>query len=55
MELEPNSLDWNGNEKEHELELEDMKHTYGSLAIMAYPNSESSKTSYFWIFHFQTP
>ena len=27
MELEPNSLDWNGNELEHELELEDMKHT----------------------------
>ena len=25
MELEPNSLDWNGNELEHELELEDMK------------------------------
>ena len=27
MELEPNSLGWNGNELEHELELEDMKHT----------------------------
>lgn len=27
MELEPNSLDWNGNELEHELELEDMKRT----------------------------
>ena len=27
MELELNSLDWNGNELEHELELEDMKHT----------------------------
>ena len=26
-ELEPNSLDWNVNELEHELELEDMKHT----------------------------
>ena len=25
MELELNSLDWNGNELEHELELEDMK------------------------------
>ena len=25
MELEPNSLDWNENELEHE--LEDMKHT----------------------------
>ena len=28
MELEPNSLDWIGNELEHELELEDMKHTF---------------------------
>ena len=27
MELEPNSLDWNGNELEHKLELEDMKRT----------------------------
>ena len=27
MELEPNLLDWNVNELEHELELEDMKHT----------------------------
>ena len=27
MVLEPNSLDWNGNELEHELELEDMKRT----------------------------
>ena len=27
MELELNSLDWNGNELEHELELEDMKRT----------------------------
>ena len=25
MDLEPNSLDWNGNKLEHELELEDMK------------------------------
>ena len=25
MELEPNSLDWNGNELEHKLELKDMK------------------------------
>ena len=29
MELEPNSLDWNGNELEHELELEDMKRIIG--------------------------
>ena len=27
MELEPNSLDWNGNELEHEVELKDMKCT----------------------------
>ena len=27
MELEPNSLDWNGIELECKLELEDMKHT----------------------------
>ena len=27
MELEPNSHDWNGNELEHKLELEDMKRT----------------------------
>ena len=31
MELEPNSLDWNGNESEHELELEDMKCTSESF------------------------
>jgi hypothetical protein len=30
MELELNSLDWNANELEHELELEDMKRTYDS-------------------------
>ena len=28
MELEPNLLDWNVNELERELELEDMKHTH---------------------------
>ena len=27
MDLESNSLDWNGNELEYELELEDMKRT----------------------------
>ena len=27
MELEPNSIDGNGNELEHKLELEDMKST----------------------------
>ena len=31
MVLEPNSLDWNGNELEHELELEDMKCTIESF------------------------
>ena len=31
MDLEPNSLDWNGNELEYELELEDMKLTIDSL------------------------
>ena len=30
-EIVPNSLDWNGNKLEHELELEDMKHTNISL------------------------
>ena len=34
MELEPNSLDWNGNELEHELELEDMKRTFVNLESM---------------------
>ena len=31
MELEPNLLDWNVNELESELELEDMKRTKGQL------------------------
>ena len=31
MDLELNSLDWNGNELEHEHKLEDMKHTNGSM------------------------
>ena len=31
MKLELNSLDWNVNELEHELELEDMKPTYDYL------------------------
>ena len=31
MELEPNSLDWNGNELENELEQEDMKRTWMGL------------------------
>ena len=30
MVLEPNSLDWNGNELKHELELEDMNCTIES-------------------------
>ena len=36
MELEPNSLDWNGDELEHELELEDMKHTKSILSSYTY-------------------
>ena len=36
MELEPNSLDWNGNELEHELELKDMKLTVICLIIILY-------------------
>ena len=28
MKLEPDSLDWNGNELEHEVNLEDMKRTF---------------------------
>ena len=32
-ELEPNSLDWNGNELEHELELEDMKRTIVNVVL----------------------
>ena len=32
MELELNSLDWNGNELEHELELEDTKHIKESIS-----------------------
>ena len=32
MELELNSLDWNGNELEHKLELEDMKRTIELLS-----------------------
>ena len=31
MELEPNLLDWNVNELESELELEDMKLTYNGF------------------------
>ena len=33
MELEPNSLDWNGIELECKLELEDMKHTNVCIAV----------------------
>ena len=39
MELEPNSLDWNGNELEHELELEDMKHTYVMIDRLVWQSS----------------
>ena len=39
MELEPNSLDWNGNELEHELEikLEDMKRTIEDHGLIVAP------------------
>ena len=33
MVLELNSLDWNGNELEHKIELEDMKRTFFYLGI----------------------
>ena len=33
MELEPNSLDWNGNELEHKHELEDMKRTHMMVRV----------------------
>ena len=38
MDLEPNSLDWNGNKLEQELELEDMKRTsiYATTTVFAY-------------------
>ena len=39
MELEPNSLDWNGNELEHELELEDMKRTYVMIDRLVWQSS----------------
>ena len=39
MELELNSLDWNGNELEHELELEDMKRTN----VLAYKKKDFRK------------
>ena len=35
MELEPKSLDWNGNELEHELELEDMKRTIDCITALS--------------------
>ena len=35
MELEPNSWDWNGNELEHEQELEDMKRISACVAEKA--------------------
>ena len=34
MELEMNSLDWNLNELEHELELEDMKRTHVHIELI---------------------
>ena len=40
MVLEPNSLDWNGNELEHELELEDMKRTQICLKLCSRKKGE---------------
>ena len=44
MELEPNSLDWNGNELEHklehELELEDKKRTISNHGACIYDFSQ---------------
>ena len=34
MELELNSLDWNVNELEHKLELEDMKRTIAIMGVV---------------------
>ena len=36
MELETNSLDWDGNELEQELELEDMKRTLDYVIIVVF-------------------
>ena len=33
MELEPNSLDWNGNELEYKIELKDMKRTLEDMKL----------------------
>ena len=38
LELELNSLDWNVNELEHELELEDMKRTYANFKMLTLHN-----------------
>ena len=36
MVLEPNTLDWNENKLEHELELEDMKRTNNETCLHAF-------------------
>ena len=41
MELELNSLDWNVNELEHELELEDMKRT--TIMTAVWPFGQTKK------------
>ena len=46
MELEPNSLDWIGNELEHELELEDMKLT--TVSWLFYRHFSAQKTKQDW-------
>ena len=40
MELEPNLLDWNVNELESKLELEDMKRTTTSLRYLTIMTNE---------------
>ena len=40
MELEPNLIDWNVNELERELELEDMKRIKDTAACAVYGHSK---------------
>ena len=46
MELEPNSLDWNGNKLEHKLELEDMKRTKDWQTIIQAAKRKSKRYIY---------
>ena len=40
MEVELNSLDWNVNELEHKLELEDMKRTFVTQKKLAHKEAD---------------